>query len=94
MDQPGLRLPTDQRDDDFYNERQLASLDQSLDQDEEDSSDGCWGRVKNDMDNFNTRGHNCATLFLLIDCLLQNFMLYLIWFEFIQEPDATAEIEA
>lgn len=90
MDQPGLRLPTDQRDDDFYHDRHPDfMLDQSAD--EEDSSVGCWGRVKNDMDNFNVRGNNCATFFLLIDCFLQNFMLYLIWFEFIQEPNAIDE---
>ena len=53
--------------------------------------EGCCSRVKSDMMDFNGNKRCLAQTFILIDCLIQNMILYLIWFQFI--PNGAADTD-
>ena len=53
--------------------------------------DGFCSRVRRDIENFTGKKSFLPVPFLIFDCLIQNFILYLIWFAFIPEEEIEDE---
>ena len=56
--------------------------------------EGCYSRIKSDMMDFNGSKRCCSQSFIFIDCILQNLILYLIWFQFIPVEEGDTEVVA